>query len=91
MALLRQKFNGTCRVIIVDDHSEDQTAIVAARAAEVIGRRDALTVITGMQLPEGWTGKTLGSLAGAKENGGITLVPLGFSLSYESDYLTRLG
>jgi hypothetical protein len=30
---------------------------VAARAADVIGRRDALTVITGMPLPEGWTGK----------------------------------
>jgi hopene-associated glycosyltransferase HpnB len=56
-ALLRQKFNGTLRLIIVDDDSGDQTATVAARAADVIGRRDALTVITGMPLPEGWTGK----------------------------------
>jgi hopene-associated glycosyltransferase HpnB len=56
-ALLRQKFNGTLRLIIVDDDSEDETATVAARAADVIGRRDALTVITGMPMPEGWTGK----------------------------------
>src|SRR3954470_21342217 len=56
-ALLKQTFNGTLRLIIVDDDSEDQTARLAARAAETIGRRDALTVITGMPLPEGWTGK----------------------------------
>ena len=56
-ALLRQKFNGTLHVFIVDDHSEDQTATMATRAAEAIGRRSALTVITGMPLPEGWTGK----------------------------------
>jgi hopene-associated glycosyltransferase HpnB len=56
-ALLSQKFNGTLRLIIVDDDSEDQTATLAARAADVIGRRDALTVIAGIPLPEGWTGK----------------------------------
>jgi len=67
IALLRQKFNGTLRVIIVDDHSEDQTAIVAARAGEVIGRRDALTVITGMPLPDGWTGKLWAISQGLKK------------------------
>ncbi len=66
-ALLRQKFNGTLHVIIVDDHSEDGTATVAARAAEVIGRRDALTVITGMPLPEGWTGKLWAVSQGLKK------------------------
>jgi hopene-associated glycosyltransferase HpnB len=66
-ALLRQKFNGTLRLIIVDDDSEDQTAAVATRAAEVIGRRDALTVITGMPLPEGWTGKLWAISQGLKE------------------------
>lgn len=44
-------------LIVVDDHSEDQTVTMAARAAELTGRREALTVITGMPLPEGWTGK----------------------------------
>src|SRR5215831_15904127 len=66
-ALLRQKFNGTLRVIVVDDHSEDQTATVAARAAEAIGRRDALTVITGTLLPEGWTGKLWAVSQGLKK------------------------
>src|SRR5262249_4613520 len=66
-ALLRQKFNGSLRVIIVDDHSEDQTGMVAARAAEVIGRRDVLTVITGLPLPEGWTGKLWAVSQGLKK------------------------
>src|SRR5262249_54439443 len=66
-ALFRQKFNGTLRVILVDDHSDDQTATVAARAAEVIGRSDALTVITGMPLPEGWTGKLWAVSQGLKK------------------------
>ena len=66
-ALLRQKFNGILHVIIVDDHSEDQTAAVARRAAEVIGRRAALTVIRGVPLPEGWTGKLWAVSQGLKE------------------------
>jgi hopene-associated glycosyltransferase HpnB len=66
-SLLRQKFNGTLRVIVVDDDSEDRTGEVAAQAAEVIGRLDALTVISGMPLPEGWTGKLWAVLQGLKE------------------------
>ena len=66
-ALLRQKFNGILHVIIVDDHSEDQTAAVATRAAEAIGRRAALTVIRGVPLPEGWTGKLWAVSQGLKE------------------------
>ena len=66
-SLLRQKFNGTLRVIVVDDNSEDRTGEVAARAAEVIGRLDALTVITGVPLPEGWTGKLWAVSQGLKK------------------------
>lgn len=66
-ALLRQKFNGTLHVIIVDDHSVDQTATIATRAAEAIGRRAALTVIRGEPLPEGWTGKLWAVSQGLKE------------------------
>jgi hopene-associated glycosyltransferase HpnB len=66
-SLLRQKFRGTLRVIVVDDDSEDRTGEVAERAAEVIGRLDALTVITGMPLPEGWTGKLWAVSQGLKE------------------------
>ena len=66
-ALLGQKFNGTLHVIIVDDHSEDRTATVVTRAAEAIGRCAALTVISGVPLPEGWTGKLWAVSQGLKE------------------------
>jgi hopene-associated glycosyltransferase HpnB len=66
-ALLGQKFNGTLHVIIVDDHSQDQTATVARRAAEAIGRPAALTVVRGAPLPEGWTGKLWAVSQGLKK------------------------
>jgi hopene-associated glycosyltransferase HpnB len=56
-SLLSQDFNGTVRVILVDDHSTDRTADAARLAASSIGRDDALTVIASAPLPEGWTGK----------------------------------
>ncbi|HLH30936.1 MAG TPA: glycosyltransferase [Terriglobia bacterium] len=65
--LLTQKFSGTLHLIVVDDDSEDQTATVAARAADIVGRRDALTVITGMPLAEGWTGKLWAVSQGLKK------------------------
>jgi hopene-associated glycosyltransferase HpnB len=66
-ALLRQTFNGKLQVIVIDDNSEDQTAIAAERAAEAIGRRDILSIIKGKDLPEGWTGKLWAMSQGLKE------------------------
>jgi hopene-associated glycosyltransferase HpnB len=66
-ALLRQKFNGTLHVIVVDDQSEDQTAAAATHAAEAIGQEAVLTVIRGMPLPEGWTGKLWALSQGLKK------------------------
>jgi hopene-associated glycosyltransferase HpnB len=66
-ALLAQKFNGTLHVIVVDDHSEDQTVRVATRAAEAADWRAALTIITGEPLPEGWTGKLWAVSQGLKK------------------------
>ncbi|PYX64079.1 MAG: glycosyl transferase family 2 [Acidobacteria bacterium] len=45
------------QVILVDDGSTDGTADVARRAAEKIGKADALIVIQSKPLPAGWTGK----------------------------------
>ena len=55
--LLQQQFHGTLQVIVVDDHSDDDTAVMAKRAAETSGRPEALTVIAAEPLPDGWTGK----------------------------------
>jgi len=56
-SLLRQDYPGEFRVILVDDQSRDGTAQVARDAAAAIGAADRLTVISGLSLPAGWTGK----------------------------------
>lgn len=56
-SILRQQCAGTVQVLVVDDHSEDDTAGVAARAAASIGASERLTVVAADPLPSGWTGK----------------------------------
>jgi hopene-associated glycosyltransferase HpnB len=48
-SLLGQRYAGPLRIIVVDDHSSDATAAVAAR--------DGVTVVQAGPLPEGWSGK----------------------------------
>ena len=52
-ALAAQDYPGAFRIIVIDDHSSDGTAICAAAAAG----RARLDVISGLPLPPGWTGK----------------------------------
>ena len=54
-SLLNQ--NVAVSVVLVDDESTDGTADVARRAAEQIGKAEALIVIQSQPLPAGWTGK----------------------------------
>jgi len=54
-SLLNQRL--AMQVILVDDESSDGTADVARRAAEKVGKADALIVIRSKLLPAGWTGK----------------------------------
>jgi hopene-associated glycosyltransferase HpnB len=56
-SLLQQDYRGSFAVIVVDDHSSDDTATMARRAAIAAGAPDRLTVLTAPGLPEGWTGK----------------------------------
>ena len=56
-SLLQQSCTATIHIFLVDDHSADGTAEAARAAAENASRSDALTVIAGHPLPEGWTGK----------------------------------
>lgn len=44
-------------VFLVDDSSSDGTLEVALHAAETTGKADSLTVIQGLPLPAGWSGK----------------------------------
>ena len=51
-SLLTQDYPGRLTVIVVDDSSSDGTADIARAAGS-----DRLTVLTGDELPRGWTGK----------------------------------
>jgi hopene-associated glycosyltransferase HpnB len=56
-SLLEQKLVKSIHVLVVDDHSSDGTAQAARQAAQNCGKPTSLTVITGSDLPAGWTGK----------------------------------
>jgi hopene-associated glycosyltransferase HpnB len=56
-SLLRQDYPGHLRIVVVDDHSDDDTAHHARAAARAIGALERLVVLTGETLPAGWTGK----------------------------------
>ncbi|HYA23649.1 MAG TPA: glycosyltransferase [Terriglobales bacterium] len=56
-SLLRQDYAGSLHIFLVDDHSSDDTAEVARRAAEDTGHSDCLTIVEAAPLPRGWTGK----------------------------------
>ena len=56
-SLLTQDYKGTIRVVVIDDESTDDTAIVAERTASAAGAADRLTIIGGSPTPPGWTGK----------------------------------
>jgi hopene-associated glycosyltransferase HpnB len=56
-SLARQNYAGEFSVIVVDDHSEDETSALAMRAASESGAADRVRVHRAAELPDGWTGK----------------------------------
>lgn len=67
-SLLKQNYRGEYRLIVVDDHSEDGTALLANSAAQSAGALARMTVVSASELPSGWTGK-LWALQQGVENG----------------------
>jgi hopene-associated glycosyltransferase HpnB len=64
-SLLDLDYPGTFEVILVDDHSADNTAALAKAAADQ--RHDRrLAVLAGRALPDGWTGKLWAMKQGAE-------------------------
>lgn len=64
-SLLNQDYPGPFSVSVIDDRSQDQTAIVAAAIAEHVQATDRLRVVSGAALPVGWVGKVWALQQGA--------------------------
>jgi Glycosyltransferase like family 2 len=56
-ALLLQNYPGEFSIIVVDDHSEDQTSQIAQQSAKKNGGESRIHTHTASPLPPGWTGK----------------------------------
>lgn len=55
--LVKQDYSEYYHIFLVDDHSADQTRILARKAAQSAGQSERLTVIQAPPIPDGWTGK----------------------------------
>jgi hopene-associated glycosyltransferase HpnB len=56
-SLVAQDYAGEFHIIIVDDHSEDETATLAQSAVQSRGAADRVIILRATSLPPGWTGK----------------------------------
>ncbi|TDY46265.1 hopene-associated glycosyltransferase HpnB [Alicyclobacillus sacchari] len=56
-SLLLQDYPGEFQIILVDDHSEDETSDVARAIAQTFRRADRLQIVKAHPLPNGWAGK----------------------------------
>jgi cellulose synthase/poly-beta-1,6-N-acetylglucosamine synthase-like glycosyltransferase len=56
-ALLKRDYPGEFSLMVVDDHSEDDTALVAQQAAAQNGAASRFRIHTASPVPPGWTGK----------------------------------
>jgi hopene-associated glycosyltransferase HpnB len=57
-SLLDQHYAGAFSIVLVDDQSDDGTAAIALRAAQMRHASDRLSVVSGQTPPTGWMGKT---------------------------------
>ncbi len=91
-SLTQQNYPGKFSIIVVDDHSEDDTAKLAQTAANPNGA--AITVLSAPPLQPGWTGKlsalNMGVLQAAKTSAPAYLWFTDADIVHAPDTLTRL-
>ena len=89
-SLLAQDYPGMWRVILVDDHSEDGTPVVARTLAAAQGRSERLSVALAPDLAGGWTGKVAAMQAGAAQSSADYVLFTDADIEHPVDSLRRL-
>lgn len=92
-ALAKQEYPGEFWIVVVNDHSEDDTAVLARQAAEESGAAKRITVHSASELPPGWTGKLWALQEGVHAAAGRTPVFFWFTdadIIHAPDTLRRL-
>ncbi len=92
-SLLKQSYRGEYRLIVVDDHSEDGTARLAAEAGRSAGAEERLSIVFAAVLPGGWTGKMWALQQGVDSGAGFAAEYLWFTdadIVHGPDTLERL-
>ncbi|XWK90436.1 MAG: glycosyltransferase [Phormidium sp.] len=56
-SLFQQSYPGSFSIVLVDDNSTDNTAIIAQELAKELNKTEQLHIISGAALPAGWSGK----------------------------------
>jgi hopene-associated glycosyltransferase HpnB len=67
-SLLKQSYPGKFQLIVIDDHSDDQTAALAIASAQSAGAEERIRVISADTLPGGWTGKLWAMQQGVEDS-----------------------
>ncbi|MEC4804960.1 MAG: glycosyltransferase [Jaaginema sp. PMC 1079.18] len=94
-SLLQQDYPGKYQVVLVDDHSNDNTASIATEIAESLGKSEILKILTSQPLPSGWTGKLWAMEQGLQWGRTLDPIPAYFFLTdadidRDKDNLQRL-
>lgn len=80
-SLFSQDYKGTFSIILVDDHSTDDTAMAAQKIAEDLNKSGQLNVISAQPLPPAWTGKLWAIEQGIRHSQTLMLEPDYFLLT----------
>ena len=74
-ALLQQNYPGKFSILVIDDHSEDETSHIAQRFANASSAQSRVTIHVASPLPAGWTGKLWALDEGVSRSGAVPAYP----------------
>ena len=80
-SLLKQNYPGAFSIVLVDDHSTDETASIAQKVAQELDKTDQLHILSAKPLPSNWTGKLWALEQGTEYAQTLTPIPDYFLLT----------